>query len=160
MFKFSERDLEILEERGWSAARTCITADKWVESLKAEGHFISDIAIKIMRSFGGLRIKSLDVKQQLPGYAIDIIFNPSTIFGDFDRMSTWEAWTGAQLTPIGESEYAVIMCDGNGGLYYCNWFWEENEFSFKIGDSFESSIHNILFREQSWTKFRQYDIDD
>jgi hypothetical protein len=81
MFSFSQKVLALLETAGWTPDRQVPEAQitQWVKELEAEGFTMIPEAVRLLRSFGGLKFNGW------------LKFDPiEAAGGEFDRIEYWE----------------------------------------------------------------------
>lgn len=136
---------KILRASGWTPDRN-IDSRHMEEVLRTEGYELSPPLLKLIRSFGELRVRFS--RRRPPGAEDYLDLDPVAAVGGIYRervMEDYEPRTGAQLVPIGEafSGHMVLLVDQRGRV-----FGAYDDVLMHWGDSFDGALRKIFSDEQ------------
>lgn len=133
--------------QGWNEFRH-VDIRNWISTLENEGFKSNIFALRILKSFGNLIIKTCDYDKLTSHYVVN--FNPITASGEFDRLENWENAAQTSLFPLGEITNELLMVDETGSLYVATWDLD----LYQIGFNFSDSLKNILLPYKQFNKIK------
>jgi hypothetical protein len=108
----SEATRQALARAGWTPGRQ-VDIGEWVGDLTAQGYYFSELAKEILKSFGGLAIRPVDVPEAI--WAADpIVFDPVEAGdGMYQRYKPQEVLLGHRMAPLASwgGESTILMLD-------------------------------------------------
>lgn len=126
---------------GWFPGRS-VPTDPWTSVLEPQGFVIHDLALAVLREFGGLTIKPPPSPPEGFFATDDIIFNPYLAAdAEFPRVRRWQAWRGTSLSPLGwlatNPGMILLAPDGKTYLTFDNLMWQ-------LSDSFPGALEMLV----------------
>ena len=136
---FTQTLQSILRRAGWTPDRF-VSASEWVAILETECFTMLPEAVKILESFGGLRV--VPQKTASDAYLAEaLLFNPvMAATGEFDRVDFWQRRLNLRFSPLAEISGGAILLLADDGRVFACWdglIWFE-------GTSFEDAMENTL----------------
>lgn len=129
----------ILRKAGWSPDRE-VDVSEWVERLRRDGYDVFPLAEAILRSYGGLDLEHRGYRG--PSW-FDFQVDPSSWYGDFDRLRYIDEVTGTRLCPLGETSGAGMLGVLSDGRVVS----ELDGDLVLIGDTWRAALQNRLLGE-------------
>lgn len=132
----------LLAEFGWSRTRRC-DPSSWIGALSQEGYKAFPYAISILENFGGIKIVP-ERKKLGNGFPGDVIFDPTEVAGEFDRVDFIESKVEEEVFPLGMVFGQWFLYVGASEKIYM----AGRSSVFLLGNCLEDFLNNLIMGDR------------